>query len=214
MILNPEQVRKFLGCSEARACALSSVLNKSFSAYGIDTPLRVSHAISQMAHESNNFNTYTENLNYSAQALANTWPTRFAVNPKAETKTPNAKAKAIARKPQEIAEAVYSNRMGNNLPTDGWDLRGSGAIQNTGKDNIGAYAKYKGFSNVYDVARLMRESDEYAIDSACWYLTQRVKSLDEMDRDDIIALTRLINGGIIGLDHRKKSLAKAKSIFM
>lgn len=207
--ITAHQIQLFLSTTNERACVLAALFNKIFPAYQLTTLPRVRMAIAQMAHESAGFTRYVENLNYSAQGLANTWPLRFASNPNARVKVPNKKAILLARKPQQIANEVYGNRMGNTEPNDGWNLRGSGAIQNTGKDNIGAYAAYKGFTSVYDTARLMRESDEYAIDSACWYLVIRKNLLDEMDRGHIEHVTTAINGGLIGIEERSLLFAKA-----
>lgn len=78
-----------------------------------------------------------ENLNYSASGLANNWPARFAVNPKAKPRIPNSLALSLARNPQAIANCCYANRMGNGTPAsgDGWRYRGRGLPQTTGKVN-------------------------------------------------------------------------------
>src|SRR4051794_24843235 len=92
---------------EERACVLAALFNKIFPAYQINSLARVRMTIAQMAHESILFTDFEENLNYSAQGLANTWPLRFAGNPNAKNKVPNAKAKQIQRQPKIIANEVY-----------------------------------------------------------------------------------------------------------
>jgi putative chitinase len=41
--------------------------------------IQVAHLLGQASHESANFTRLVENTNYSAQGMANTWPTRFAI---------------------------------------------------------------------------------------------------------------------------------------
>jgi len=79
--------------------------------FGIDNPLKLSHFLSQCAHESGNFKFVRENLNYSADGLLNIFGKYFK---KADGKTPDKElANKYARQPEKIANRVYANRMGN-----------------------------------------------------------------------------------------------------
>jgi len=193
----------------AQGCA------KYCSAYGIDTPARIADFLAQMAHETQGFTRFEENLNYSAQGLADTWPSRYAVNPSAKLRTPNAKAIALARRPEAIANDTYALRMGNldqahdndNHP-DGWQYRGRGPMMLTGKDQYEDASAVTGLDLVGmpDLA-----ADPFTgILIACAYWKKRNINA-AVDRGDFSASRKLVNGGLIGLadvDSRRTPLLK------
>ncbi len=190
------------------AAALNAILPK----YGIDTPLRISAFLAQCGHESEGFTALTENLNYSADALATTWPNRYAVDAKAKTKVPNELAKRLARKPEAIANNVYANRMGNGNEAsgDGWAHRGRGAIQCTGKGNYINFARAAGKPYAEITAYL--ETPDGAVESACWYWkNNNINVQADKGRNEI--MTKLINGGFNGLADRNARYVAAKQVF-
>lgn len=130
--ITEDVLMKGLGMGATMAAKVTPHLNQAMREFGIDTPVRIAMFIANCAHESGNFTILVENLNYSAEGLAKTWPKRFATGGK-----PNQLAVSLAKKPQAIANCVYANRMGNGEPTsgDGWKFRGRGPIQVTGCDN-------------------------------------------------------------------------------
>lgn len=186
-------------------------LNKILPKYNINTINRIAAFISQTAHESADFTVLTENLNYSAQGLANTWPNRYAVNPSVKPLTPNILASNIQRKPESIANITYANRMGNGdqHSGDGWKYRGRGLIQITGKDRYSQFAAYAKI-NFSDVITYV-ETPEGAIESACWFWN--AKSLNSLaDTQNIEALTKAINGGLNGLNDRTIKYLRFKTL--
>lgn len=92
-------------------------LPKIIDKYGINTPLRLAHFLSQCAAESGEFTIVRENLNYSATGLLNTFKKYFKTS---------IDAAEYARQPERIANRVYANRMGNGNEQsgDGWKFRG------------------------------------------------------------------------------------------
>jgi putative chitinase len=200
------QVKNFLSCTDAKAIQLAEAFNKAFPLYGLNTPKRTWMAIAQMAHESWNFSKFEESLYYkTADRIKATWPGRFKTLSDA---LPYVKA------PEKLAEKVYLGRMGNNKPGDGWHFRGGGPIQITGKENHTAYDKHKGFGDVYKTADLIKTDLIIGVDSACWFLTEYINIGFYADREDVVGSTKLINGGLVGIDERKELYMKAKTIFV
>lgn len=185
--------------------------------FGINTPERIAGFLSQCAHESAGFTMLEENLNYRAVTMATVWPTRFAEqepDPKRAGRTrarkgpdgrniPNRFALAIERKPELIANAVYSNRMGNGTVEsgEGWKYRGRGLKQLTGKDNYTRCGQALKLPLVETPDLLLTPGP--AARSAAWFwATNGCNAF--ADRGDLEGLTRRINGGLIGFDDRKK----------
>ena len=160
--------------------------------YEINSKKRLAAFIAQCAHESANFTALRENLNYRAQSLMNTWPTRF---PTLEV------AKKYEKNPEKIANKVYANRMGNRgeASGDGWRYIGRGLIQLTGKENYQWFAASLQM-DVKDLPEYM-STFEGAVQSACFFW--ELNSLNkEADSGDIKTMTKKINGGFIGLEDR------------
>ena len=187
-------------------------LAKILPEYDITTTERVAAFLAQCAHESNGFTALKENLNYSAQGLANTWPNRFAVKD-ADGKAikpyvPNVIAKRIERNPDIIANNVYADRLGNGPmeSSDGARYCGRGLIQLTGKDN---YAKFaKSINKPFEEIVAYLETPVGAVESACWFWTTNYLN-QFADSGDIETMTKRINGGLNGIDDRKTRYAQA-----
>jgi putative chitinase len=165
--------------------------------FQINTPLRLSHFLSQCGHESGGFKAVNENLNYGAKGLMTTFKKYFPTE---------ALAKQYERKPELIASKVYGGRMGNGIEAtkEGWKFKGRGYIQLTGKDN------YKAFDAI--VAENILENPDlvatkYPLLSAAWYWNSRkINTTADLGAGDdtVTKVTKLVNGGTIGLEDRKK----------
>lgn len=177
-----------------------------FNKFNINTQLRLAHFLGQLQHESG-LKPIEENLRYSAVRLVQVFPKYF-----------NARtAKQYAMQPQKIANRVYGGRMGNGSESsgDGYRFRGRGFIQLTGRNNYTALTKWAQ-ANGMDVDYvknpdlLLNEAD--ALISALWFWT--VNELNKYaDKDDILTITKRINGGVNGLADRKTQTAKFKKVF-
>lgn len=165
--------------------------------YNIDTPQRIAGFLAQCSHESAGFTTLVENLNYRWQTLRKVFPKYFPTD---------ALAQEYARGPnraERIANRVYANRMGNGPESsgDGYLYRGRGLIQLTGKDNYFWFAASLEITPE-DAAAYM-ETFEGAAQSACWFW--ETNDLNKYaDNEDLLGMTKRINGGVNGLEDRKK----------
>jgi len=200
-----------VGIKPQLAQQLADIFNELAPVYGLNKPDVFHEYIAQSAHESAGFTRFSENMNYSAQGLANTWPGRYAVDPKAKVKVPNALALKLERKPEAIANNAYANRMGNRdeKSGDGWTNRGGGAIQMTGADMYRLYGKYKGIADIAWLADKVRTDLRWAVDSSMWVFVVNKKLLDEAENDQMDDITHAINGGTIGKAERDKIYQRA-----
>ena len=186
--------------------------------FEINTPQRIAAFLAQTSHESRGYTMLTENLNYRAATLAACWPNRFAEmgsnkKPKKDAKgalIPTKVALSIEKKPELIANMVYSSRMGNGPAEsgEGWKYRGRGAKQLTGKDNYKRCGEALGVDLINNPDLLLEPL--YAARSAGWFW--KVNSLSPLaDEGNIEEMTKKINGGYIGLEARQALYNKIMS---
>jgi len=133
LTISQDQFQQMVGTDAVTAAKWYQPTIAAMVECGIITPLDACAFLAQIGHETNGLRYLAENLNYSAQGLANTWPKRY----QQADKSPNATALRLARNPEAIANNVYANRLGNGdeASGDGWRHRGQGPIQLTGKAN-------------------------------------------------------------------------------
>lgn len=182
-----------------------AALNEMLPKYDITTHQRIAGFISQCAHESADFKLLEENLNYKEATLLKVFPRYFG--PGKEN------AAEYAGKPEKIANYVYMDKnrskagaLGNTEPNDGWAMRGKGLKQVTGRANHTAFGKTVGMTAEQAAEYLMTKKG--ALESALWFWGSR--NLNAVaDTGDIVKLTKIINGGDIGLADRQKRFAGA-----
>lgn len=178
--------------------------NLQLPVYKIDKPIRVAAFIAQGAHESGELRELVENMYYSTpQRLMDVWPKRFSSIDFATQYIKN---------PEKLGNFVYANRMGNGNPAsgDGFRYRGRGWFNGTGKEY------YKKMTDISGHDFVINQDDfgdpKFAVLSACeeW----KSKGLNSLaDVDNFKEITKLINGGLIGLSTRLVYYAKAKKAF-
>lgn len=176
-----------------------------FKAAGITTKMRMAHWLAQVGAETGGLRQLEENLNYSVEGLINGFGRhRISI----------ADAQKYGRKPgrpanqEAIANILYGGafgrkELGNTQPGDGWQFRGSGLKQTTGRANH----REAGHENDPEALRSMPVALEAAL---VFWMNRHLN--DIADRDDVEAMTRKVNGGVNGLDDRKLYLKKAKAV--
>lgn len=166
--------------------------------FGINNPLRMAHFLAQCSHESINFTAVKENLNYSAKALMGTFKKYF---PTLEL------ALQYERNPEKIGNKVYANRMGNGdeASGDGFNFRGRGYIQLTGKNNYEAFSDFIGEDCVANPDLI---ATKYPLASAAFFFNNNNlwSICDKGDTSDVVlAVTKRVNGGTNGLAERQSN---------
>ena len=158
--------------------------------------------IGQCSHECGNFRLLEENLNYKAATLMKLWPKRFPTLEKANEYSGNAK---------KIANSVYSSRMGNRDENsgDGYRFRGRGCIQLTGHANYFHASKALGVDFVANPDLV--STPQYAALTGGWFWDTH-KLNDPANSLDYAKVTKIINGGLIGLDDRIKHVQQALAV--
>jgi putative chitinase len=197
----------------AQAFELGDSLLKSLS---MNTPLRLAHFLTQALHETDGLTIEWESGNYSAPRLLEI----FGVGNHSAGVTPG-EASELAHQPMPkraelIFERVYglgnpkkAKELGNTNPGDGFRYRGGGILQTTGRDNYRRIGRKCGVD--FEMRPELIVSAEHALKPALTEWSEGNLNA-AADRDDIVAITRKINGGLNGLDSRREWLAKLKPL--
>lgn len=168
--------------------------------------LRAAHLIGQCAHESGGFTRRVESLYYSSGSRI------FAVFGRKYFSSIR-HAEQFARNQQKLGNRVYANRMGNGdtASGDGFRFRGRGYLQLTGRDNYRIFGKRIGIDLQADPERAAEPVTAWTI--AASYLDSRSRAgktaLEWADDNNVEMVTRIVNGGTIGLGDRRVLTAKA-----
>ena len=186
-------------CPTANPSLIEAIVNGWPTAEdnGITTPLRIRHFFARVAVETGGLRAVEENLSYNIARLRKVWPKRFPTD---------TSAVPYARNPKKLAIKVYGGRLGNapDPSTDGWDYRGGGMMQTTGRANY----KKLGFEDNPEALRDPDTAFETAVRE--W----KARGCNELaDADDVVGICKAINGGTNGLVEQKRYLAKAVTIW-
>lgn len=171
-----------------------------FAKYAISNSLLIAHAMAQMSHECGAGHELVENLNYSATRIRQVWPSRFPSL---------AAAEPYAHNPQRLANKVYNGRMGNRPGSnDGWTYRGRGGSQTTGLEGYQRVAHQTGL-DVVAVPDLLIEPATFLECAISDFVN--CGCLPYAKADNIVGVTKALNGGLIGLPERRAWLARWKT---
>jgi len=170
-----------------------------FAQHGITKDIHIVHMMAQFSHECGEGNELTESLNYKPAALLSQWPKHF---------TP-AQAQAYGRTADHpanqkmIGELAYGGRMGNAPPPaeDGYNYRGRGLIQTTGKTAYTDLAALTGFDLVSSPELVTDPT--HALECGVAEFVHYPQMLAHCEADDLLAVSSLINVGHLVSDPNK-----------
>jgi putative chitinase len=163
-----------------------------FEKYGINTKTAMLQFMAQISHECGAGLEVEENLNYTAQRMMQVWPSRFHSL---------AEAEPYAHNPQALANKVYNGRMGNAIDSnDGWNYRGRGATQCTGREGYQKLGQKLGI-DLLSHPELVNAPQSFLECGAgdfilCGCLLPALSG-------DLYKVTLKLNGGTVGLAERQ-----------
>jgi len=179
-----------------------------FTAFGITTPLRIAHFLAQALHETGRGTVLFESLFYTTEARL---LQIFGMGNHSAAITPD-EAPGLLRNEPALAERVYglgnprkAAELGNKDRGDGFKYRGGGLMQTTGRANYTRMGKLTGVD--FEKSPNLVVDPQFALKPALFEWREG-KLNDLADRNDIISITRKINGGLNGLNERKKLFAE------
>jgi predicted chitinase len=219
------------GISQQDCTLLLTYLNRYMPKYQINTPLRICHFLSQVAHESN-FKPHAENMNYRAERMREIYgctggPAKYLPaeddclnGRKPEREGLWSNEEQYAHHPQALANLVYSGRMENGTEAsgDGFKYRGRGLIQLTGRRNYRLYTQTHNEKFTDDPIDFIQNPDllvtdlKYSVESACFYWW-KYSINTAADLDSVANVTKKVNGGSNGLPERETKLMIIKSYY-
>lgn len=154
-----------------------------FAKYGCASPLVICHFMGQCTVETGGGVELQENMNYSAPRLLEVFPSHFSY----------AQAIALQHQPRLIADQAYDGRMGNRLGTDdGWNNRGQGLTQVTGRNALLALAKLTGLDVVNHPELLIAPDTALECGVADFVLCG---CLPYAERDSVLGVSSMLNLG-------------------
>ncbi len=186
--------------------------NEVLARFGINTTAnRLCHFLAQVSHECAGFTAVEENLNYSAANMVRVF------GPRHSARLTDAEARQLVGKKEAFAERVYglgnptmARMLGNTQPGDGYRYRGRGFMQITGRANYRTMGNKIGVD--LEANPDLAAQPLYALMTAAAFWD--TKSLNQYaDQNNIEVITKRINGGHNGLDHRKSGYATAQKIW-
>lgn len=114
---------------------------------------------------------------------------------------------------KELASgAAYEGRLdlGNTEKGDGSRFKGRGLIQLTGRSNYASYGKHANLNLLQKGNEgLISSVPRYALDVSLWFWENKRLNL-YADADNLMVITKRVNGGYSGLSDRQDYLDRAK----
>ena len=207
-MINSNQLKNIMGNG---ADKIAPLLEEICPMYGIDSKDILEEFLPNVLHESNCFKVLVENMNYQAVALTKKFGRhRISIDDAyryGRTLKQSANQKMIAN--ILYGGAWGKTNLGNTQPNDGWEFRGSGAMQITGRYLGTKFMNYYNnrFGTGYSLVKtfeLLRTDIAFGIHAACWLFAIEKKLIDEALNDNILAIRKSINGGTFGMEEVRR----------
>lgn len=170
----------------------------------LTTPARVRHFIAQAAHETQGFTRLRENMRYRDPATLDRLFSKVQGVDHAR--------RLIAAGPRAIANCVYADRYGNGPAEsgDGYNYRGGGYLHVTFRDNYRVIGRaiemdLEGFPQA------LEQPETAALAAARYWKWKKINGA--ADKDNVQAVTRLINPALVGLADRQAYLGLARRMW-
>lgn len=181
-----------------RASVWVDALNAAMALHDITTPARIAAFLAQLAHESANFTQLSENLNYTPEALMRTFNNARIIRFSPQLAERYGRTKDHPADQKMIANIAYAKRMGNGTVEsgDGWQYRGRGCIQLTGKNNYRAAGQAINVDLLANPSLL--EKPDISCRVAAWFWVEGNGSENlnlAADRGDLDRISDIINIG-------------------
>lgn len=164
--------------------------------------------LAQVGHESSDLTRLTESLNYAATALRSIFG-KHRISDDEIAKYGRTSTQPANQ--EMLANTLYGGdwglkNLGNSQPGDGWEYRGRGAIQLTGRSNYQKCGDAIGVDLINN-PHLLSDDIEVTLRAAAWFFQTYTTGID------INVVTRQINGGTVGLDDRKQRYTKSLNLY-
>jgi putative chitinase len=197
-----------------------NTLHKDCGRFGVSTNLRLGHFLAQAREEmGSTFKPISENLNYKASVLPKLFGA-FKRSPELAEKY--GRTSEHAANQEMIANIAYANRIGNGDVSsgDGWNYRGAGSLQLTGKDNyaqvqkrIDKYCPDSGVNILLDPKSIHTIKGCILAGLGFWIMKDLYAKADNGISDDVVdSITAVINKATLSYEERKSHFHKIKHL--
>jgi predicted chitinase len=182
-LLTAEEIKAFSPRARDDLVAILIEKQRYLAEGGIENPIRLVHFFAQIATETGGLQRLDENMNYSAERLRQVFGARIS----------DSVAQDLEGKPKDTANFIYGGRLGNRGrdTDDGWNYRGSGFLQITGRDNF----RRRGHEvdlPLEDEPELARQPDEGLSAAVAYWVARKINSA--ADTDDLLQVRKIVNG--------------------
>lgn len=201
--ITPRLLQQALAISAPRASQWADVLEMGAQLAKVESDLELAHFIAQIGHE-------TGQLRYTREVWG---PTSAQVRYERRFDAPWPSDFSQSRTPAYAANRL-AFALGNIKPGDGKRYMGRGFLQTTGRGNyIVLTDRLKDLvgedsPDLVTAPMLLQEPPLVSLSAGQYWLDKKIKRLAEAD--DLLAVTKRINGGTNGLAHRSALTTTAK----